>query len=61
MLKRAKTKQALAMLVTTDDIHDSKGFPHLPRRAEEHVRVSNAIMDRATTAQGPTSFLSRRG
>ena len=40
-----RTKQVLASLVTTDDTHDSRAFPHLLRRAEEHVRVSKAIMD----------------
>ena len=35
------------MLVATDGTHDSKAFPHLLRRAEEHVRVSKAIMDGA--------------
>jgi len=42
-----RTKQAPVLLVTTDGTHDSRAFPHLLRRAEEHVRVSKAIMDGA--------------
>jgi len=40
-----ETKEALAMIVTTDGTHDSRVFPELLRKTERHVKVSKAIMD----------------
>jgi len=42
-----ETKQALAMLVTTDGTHDSRAFPELLRKTERHVKISKAIIDGA--------------
>lgn len=35
-----ETKEALAMMVTTDTTHDSRVFPKLLRKAESHGRIS---------------------
>ena len=40
-----KTKEVVAMDVTTDDIHDSKAFPKLLDEAERHGEISEAYMD----------------
>ena len=42
-----KTKNALAMLVTTDGTHDSRAFPELLRKAESHGEVSKVYGDGA--------------
>ena len=42
-----ETKQALALMVTTDGTHDSRAFPKLLRKAESHGKVSKVIADRA--------------
>jgi len=42
-----ETKQALAMLVTTDGTHDSRAFPELLRKAESNGRVSRVYADGA--------------
>jgi len=42
-----KTKNALAMLVTTDGTHDSRAFPELLRKAESHGKVSKVYADGA--------------
>jgi len=42
-----ETKQALAMLVTTDGTHDSRVFPELLRKAESNGRVSRVYADGA--------------
>ena len=42
-----KTKNALAMLVTTDGTHDSRAFPELLRKAEHHGKISKVYGDGA--------------
>lgn len=42
-----ETKEALAMLVTTDGTHDSRALPELLKKAETHGRVSKVIRDGA--------------
>jgi len=42
-----ETKQALAMLVTTDGTHDSRAFPELLMKAERRGRVSKVYADGA--------------
>jgi len=42
-----ETKQALAMLVTTDGTHDSRAFPELLKKTERCGKVSKVIMDGA--------------
>ncbi|MEM1750084.1 MAG: transposase [Desulfurococcaceae archaeon] len=42
-----KTKEVLAMEVTTDDVHDSKALPALIKDASKLRRVSEAVMDGA--------------
>ena len=42
-----ETKQALAMLVTTDGTHDSRAFPELLGKAESKGRVSRVYADGA--------------
>jgi len=42
-----ETKQALALMVTTDGTHDSRAFPELLRRAESNGRVSKVYADGA--------------
>lgn len=42
-----ETKQALAMIVTTDGTHDLRVFPELLRKTERQGKVSKAIMDGA--------------
>ena len=42
-----ETKQALAMLVTTDGTHDSRVFPELLKKAESHGKVSKVYADGA--------------
>lgn len=42
-----ETKKALVILVTTDDIHDSRVFPELLRKAESLGRVSKVFGDGA--------------
>jgi len=42
-----ETKQALAMLVTTDGTHDSRVFPQLLKKTERCGKVSKVIMDGA--------------
>ena len=40
-----KTKEVLAMEVTTDDVHDSEALPALIKDASKLRRVSKAVMD----------------
>jgi len=56
-----ETKQALAMLVTTDGTHDSRAFPELLRKAERHVKVSKAIMDGAYDSSKVYRTLEQKG
>ncbi|MEM4700389.1 MAG: transposase [Candidatus Nezhaarchaeales archaeon] len=42
-----KTKEVLAMEVTTDDVHDLKALPALIKDASKLRRVSEAVMDGA--------------
>ncbi|MEM2541114.1 MAG: transposase, partial [Candidatus Methanomethylicia archaeon] len=42
-----KTKEVLAMEVTTDDFHDSEALPALIKDASKLRRVSEAVMDGA--------------
>ena len=40
-----KTKEVVAMDVTTDDIHDSKALPSIMADASRHRLISEACMD----------------
>jgi len=42
-----KTKEILAMEVTTDDIHDSEALPSIMANASRHRLISEACMDGA--------------
>ena len=42
-----KTKEVLAMEVTTDDVHDSEALPALIKDSSKLRRVSEALMDGA--------------
>ena len=56
-----ETKQALAMIVTTDGTHDSRVFPELLRKTERHVKVSKAIMDGAYDNSKVYQTLEQKG
>jgi len=56
-----ETKQALAMIVTTDGTHDSRVFPQLLRKTEQHGKVSKVIMDGAYDNSQVYETLEERG
>jgi len=56
-----ETRQALAMLVTTDGTHDSRVFPELLRKTERHGKVSKVIMDGAYDSSEVYETLKRKG
>jgi len=56
-----ETKQALAMIVTTDGTHDSRALPELLRKVERHVKVSKAIMDGAYDSSKVYRLLEKKG
>ena len=56
-----ETKQALAMIVTTDGTHDSGVFPELLRKTERHVKVSRAIGDGAYDNSKVYQTLEQKG
>jgi len=56
-----ETKEALAMLVTTDGTHDSRVFPELLRKAERHVKVSKTFMDGAYDNSKVYRLLEQKG
>jgi len=56
-----KTKQALALLVTTDGTHDSRVFPKLLRKAERRGRVSRVYADGAYDSSKVYRLLEEKG
>ncbi len=56
-----ETKQALAMLVTTDGTHDSRAFPELLGKAERYGRVSRVYGDGAFDSSQVYELLERKG
>ncbi|RJS88767.1 IS5 family transposase, partial [Candidatus Bathyarchaeota archaeon] len=56
-----RTKQALALLVTTDGIHDSRAFPKLLRKAESCGRVSRVYADGAYDSSKVYRLLEEKG
>jgi len=56
-----ETKQALAMLVTTDGTHDSRAFPELLKKAERYGRVSRVYGDCAYDSSQVYELLERKG
>jgi len=54
------TKQALAMIVTTDGTHDSRVFPKLLRKTERHRKVSKVIADGAYDSSQVYELLERK-
>jgi len=56
-----ETKQALAMLVTTDGTHDSRAFPELLEKAEHYGRVSRVYGDGAFDSSRVYELLERKG
>ena len=56
-----ETKQALAMLVTTDGTHDSRAFPELLTKAERRGRVSKVYADGAFDSSRVYELLERKG
>jgi len=56
-----ETKQALAMIVTTDGTHDSRVFPQLLRKTERRGKVSKVIMDGAYDSSEVYETLEQRG
>jgi hypothetical protein len=56
-----ETKEALAMLVTTDGTHDSRALPELLRRAEHYGRVSRVYGDGAFDSSRVYELLERKG
>ena len=56
-----RTKQALAMLITTDGTHDSRVFPKLLRRAELCGRVSRVYADGAYDSSKVYRLLEEKG
>jgi len=55
------TKQALAMLVTTDGTHDSRAFPELLRKAGRHGNVSKVYADGAYDSSEIHELLEEKG
>ena len=56
-----KTKEVLAMEVTTDDVHDSKALPALIKDASKLRRVSEAVMDGAYDNAEAYNLLRKMG
>jgi len=56
-----ETKQALAMIVTTDGTHDSRVFPQLLRKTERRGKVSKVVMDGAYDSLEVYETLEQRG
>jgi len=56
-----ETKQALAMLVTTDGTHDSRVFPELLRKSEKHGKVSKVYADGAFDSSKVYELLEQKG
>ena len=56
-----ETKQALALMVTTDGTHDSRVFPKLLRKAERHGRVSKVYGDGAFDSSEIYELLESKG
>ena len=55
------TKQALAMIVTTDGTHDSRVFPKLLRKAESRGKISKVIADGAYDSSEVYKMLEQKG
>jgi len=56
-----ETKEALAMIVTTDGTHDSRVFPQLLRKTERRRKVSKVIMDGAYDSSKVYKLLDQKG
>jgi transposase len=56
-----ETKEALAMIVTTDGTHDSRAFPKLLRKAENRVKVSKVLADGAYDSSKVYELLDQKG
>ncbi len=56
-----ETKQALAMIVTTDGTHDSRVFPELVRKAESQGKVSKVYADGAYDSSKVYELLEQKG
>jgi len=56
-----ETKQALAMLVTTDGTHDSRAFPELLEKAERHGKASRVYADGAYDSSQVHELLEQKG
>jgi len=56
-----ETKQALAMMVTTDGTHDSRVFPELLRKAESQGKVNRVIADGAYDSSKVYELLEQKG
>ena len=56
-----ETKEVVAVEVTTDDVHDSKVFSRLLKKAEPRGRSPRFMVTEHSTAQGFTSCLGLRG
>ena len=56
-----ETKQALAMIVTTDGTHDSRVFPQLLRKTEMHGEVSKVYADGAYDSSKIYNALESKG
>jgi len=56
-----ETKDALAMIVTTDGTHDSRVFPELLRKAERSGKVSKVIADGAYDSSKVYKLLEHKG
>ena len=56
-----KTKEIVAMEVTTDDIHDSEALPSLIANASRHRTIIEAFMDGAYDSIKSYRLLGRYG
>jgi len=56
-----ETKQALALMVTTDGTHDSRAFPELLGKAESNGRVSKVYADGAYDSSKVYELLESKG
>jgi transposase len=56
-----KTKEVLAMDVTTDDVHDSEVLPSLIANASKHRLISEACMDGAYDSSKTYALLRKMG
>jgi len=56
-----ETKEALALMVTTDGIHDSRAFPELLRKTENHRKVSKVFADGAYDSSKLYELLEKKG